>query len=123
MFSIGNYRVQFSHTNRDFLILTGKELKEVCGVTTCRIKDLETGELKIGATVLCSNGDNNSKNNRRKKTLAGCLQVLFPSDRETTISNPSKSSWNKKARTLFWEAYAGKRGGLEDQIKREEEDN
>ena len=120
MFKLGNYKVRFQHTNRDFLILKGKELKSICGATTCRILDNETNEVKIGATIICENGNNNSKNNRRKQTLAACLQELFPSNVDTL----HRAELNKKARTLFWQEYAEKRGGLEDQLsKKEEQEN
>ena len=117
MFSIGGYRVRFQHTNRDYLIAQGKVLKEICGVTTCKILDSETGELKIGATILCGNGENNSKNSRRKQTLAACLQKIYPSLDE----NEHFERWNKTARSLFWKAYSEKRGGLEDCLPKEEE--
>ena len=112
MFSIGNYKVRFHHKHDNFIGLDGKEIEDICGETTCILLDNETNESLVEFTTVCRKGDNNSKNYRRKFTLATILNGFF----STNIENYSKTFWNKKARTLFWKAYAEKRGGLEDKI-------
>lgn len=116
MFSIGNYKVRFQHKHDEFIGLDGKEIDDICGETTCILLDNETNKSLAEFTAICRKGNNNSKNYRRKFTLATILQGFFP----TNLDNPHKSSWNKKARALFWQAYAEKRGGLEDKINRDE---
>ena len=114
MFTIGNYKVRFQHRHSNFKVWDEIEKKEIVGETTCTLLNNETNEVLSEFVFPVRKGNNNSKNYRRKFTLAAILNGRFPTN------NPDKFYWNKKARTLFWNAYSKKRGGLEDCLRKEE---
>lgn len=109
MFQIGNYKVEFRHKNeKDSAVFYHKKSNpNIVALTYCMIKDPETLECISAVKLFIEKGENLSKNSRRKRTLAKCLQNIYPSN-----GNPHKSFWNKKARTLFWQEYFKKRGKI-----------
>jgi hypothetical protein len=119
MFRIGNYKVRFQHRHEGFVDFDGNPNEDICGETTCILLNNETDEVLSEFLFPVRKGECNSKNYRRKFSLATVLNGFFP----TNGSNPHRAFWNKKARTLFWEAYAEKRGGLEDQLPKIEEED
>ena len=107
MFQVGQYKVEFRHKHNNFFEGYDEQPDtDIRGETSCIISRKSNGEFfKIGTvTVTTCNGEKNSKNCRRKKSLADNLLELFPSE----------NSRNKKIREHFWQAYSNKRGGLED---------
>jgi hypothetical protein len=117
MFSIGNYKVRFQHRHNGFVDLEGNPDENIVGETRCSLLNSETDEVLGEFLFPVRKGEKNSKNYRRKFSLATILNGFFP----TTGNDPRKCYLNKKARTLFWQAYAEKRGGLEDQLPKPEE--
>ena len=115
MFTIGNYKVRFHHRHTNFKDFDGIENENIVGETTCSLLNSETDEVLGEFIFPVRKGENTSKNYRRKFTLATILNGFFP----TNGNDMHKNYWNKKARTLFWNAYAEKRGGLEDQLSKE----
>ena len=123
MFNVGQYRVTFNHSKgselvaEDFPNILSEALNDFCGITTCTIR--KKGNVVSKATILCGNGNNNSKNHRRKKTLAVSLQNAFPSIKNLFLIYKKDDNifrlarHNKRIRTLFWQAYSKKRGGFE----------
>ena len=100
MFILGNYKVRFRHQHKDFVHEVDED---ICGKTTCELEVINNrngGLHFITYTIECVKGENLSKNNRRKDTLAIVLQELFP----TNGNNYRKALLNKRARTLFWNA-------------------